>query len=122
MDHRVIEFANRIHPKHKMKALNEKYLLKKAESRYVPKNIINRYKQPYRAPDIPAFFSTKGSPEYVNTLLGKEKIADYGYFDPNKVERLIKKINRGMAIGYKDNMSLVGILSTQIWHHTFIEK
>jgi asparagine synthase (glutamine-hydrolysing) len=105
-----------------MKVLNEKYLLKKAESSYVPKNIINRYKQPYRAPDIPAFFSSKGSPEYVNTLLSKEKIVDYNYFDPNRVELLIKKIKRGMAIGYKDNMALVSILSTQIWHHTFIEN
>ena len=122
LDHRVIEFANRIHPKHKMKVLNEKYLLKKAESRYVPESIIKRYKQPYRAPNIPAFFGSKGSHEYVEALLAKEKIVDYGYFDPNRVDRLVKKIKRGMAIGYKDNMSLVGILSTQIWHYTFIEN
>lgn len=122
LDHRLIEFANRVHPKYKMKVLNEKYLLKKSESSYVPKNIINRYKQPYRAPDIAAFFSGERSPEYVNELLSKEKIMDYGYFDPNRVERLIKKINRGMAIGYKDNMSLVGMLSTQIWHHIFIKN
>ncbi len=122
LDHRVIEFANRIHPKHKMKVLNEKYLLKKSESLYVPETIIKRYKQPYRAPDIPAFFGASGSPEYVNTLLSKEKIADYGYFDPNRVERLVKKIKRGLAIGHKDNMSLVGILSTQIWINIFIEN
>ncbi|MCW8855327.1 MAG: asparagine synthase (glutamine-hydrolyzing) [Gammaproteobacteria bacterium] len=122
LDHRVIEFANRIHPKHKMKVLNEKFLLKKAESQYVPENIINRYKQPYRAPDIPSFFGNNTSPEYVNALLSKSKISEYGYFEPDRVDRLVRKIKRGMAIGYKDNMSLVGILSTQIWHHTFIEN
>ena len=122
LDHRVIEFANRVHPKHKMKALNEKYLLKKAESDYVPKSIINRYKQPYRAPDIPAFFGSEGSHGYVKELLSKEKLLDYNYFDPEKVGRLIRKINRGMAIGYKDNMALVGILSTQVWHYKFIES
>lgn len=122
LDHRVIEFANQLHPKYKMKALNEKYLLKKAESRYVPENIINRYKQPYRAPDIPAFFGDKGSPDYVDFLLSNKKIEEYGYFDAGRVGRLVKKIRKGMAIGYKDNMSLVGILSTQIWHYTFIES
>lgn len=122
LDHRVIQFANQLHPKHKMKALNEKYILKRSEGRYIPKNIINRYKQPYRAPDIPAFFSNKNSCEYIDELLSRDKITNYGYFDYNKVDRLKAKIKRGMAIGNKDNMSLVGILSTQIWHYTFIEN
>jgi len=121
LDHRVIEFANSIHPKYKMKALNEKYLLKKAFSKYLPSQIIKRYKQPYRAPDIPAFFSGD-IPGYVNELLDKQKLLEYGYFDAAKVERLIKKVRSGRAIGYKDNMALVGILSTQAWHYHFIEN
>ena len=121
LDHRVIEFANSVHPKHKMKVLNEKYLLKKAFQEYLPRQIIKRYKQPYRAPDIPAFFSGD-IPDYVSDLLGKHKVLDYGYFDASKVERLIKKIKAGRAIGYKDNMALVGILSTQAWHYHFIEN
>ena len=60
--------------------------------------------------------------DYVSTFLDKNMINDYGYFDSGKVDRLIKKIQRGRAIGYKDNMSLVGILSTQIWHYHFIQQ
>lgn len=121
LDHRVIEFANRLHPKYKMFGLNEKYLLKKAMARYLPPSIVQRYKQPYRAPDIPSFFHAK-TPAYIEALLAPEKIQDYGYFDPARVGRLVAKIKNGRAIGYKDNMAFVGILSTQAWHHLFIEN
>jgi asparagine synthase (glutamine-hydrolysing) len=121
LDHRVIEFANLLHPKHKMRVLNEKFLLKRAMRSYVPDAILARHKQPYRAPDIPAFFSG-GRTEYVAELLSPEVISRYGYFDAMKVQRLREKIERGRAIGYKDNMALVGILSTQLWHHHFVER
>ena len=121
LDHRVIEFANSVHPKYKMKALNEKNLLKKAFAKYLPPKIVKRYKQPYRAPDIPSFFSG-AMPDYVQELLSNDKLQNYGYFDPDKVSRLIKKIQKGRAIGHKDNMALVGILSTQAWHYHFVEN
>jgi asparagine synthase (glutamine-hydrolysing) len=121
LDHRVIEFANRLHPRHKMRVLNEKFLLKRAMSPYLPESIVARHKQPYRAPDIPAFFSG-GQTEYVRELLSPESVARYGYFDAPKVQRLLQKIERGHAIGHKDNMALVGILSTQLWHYHFVER
>lgn len=120
LDHRVIEFANRLHPRLKMKVLNEKYLLKRAEGAYLPERIRRRYKQPYRAPDIPAFFHHGATPEYVDQLLTKQALTNAGYFDPARVERLLSKIRRGKAIGFKDNMALVGILSTQVWHDLFV--
>lgn len=120
LDHRVIEFANKVHPKLKMKVLNEKYLLKKAMQQYLPTSIVKRYKQPYRAPDIPAFFNDHKPLEYVREMLGEPALKDSGYFDAAKVPRLLKKIEKGLAIGYKDNMALVGMLSTQIWHHHFV--
>lgn len=120
LDHRVIEYANAVHPNIKMKVLNEKYLLKRAMGKYLPAGIVKRFKQPYRAPSIPAFFGGQ-SPEYVRELLDVEAIRKYGYFDPAKVGRLTKKIQQGRAIGNKDSMALVGILSTQVWHHLFIE-
>jgi asparagine synthase (glutamine-hydrolysing) len=122
LDHELIEFANQIHPKYKMKGLNEKYLLKKSMCEVLPPKILERHKQPYRAPDIVAFYNNDKTSDYVNTFLGRKKLVEYGYFESDKVERLIKKIQLGRTIGYKDNMSLIGILSTQIWHYLFIEK
>ena len=121
LDHRLIEFANRLHPDVKMKVLNEKYLLKCAMKKYIPVEILQRHKQPYRAPDIPAFFCAN-SPDYVDYLLSEDVIERYGYFDQKKVGMLLRKVKAGRAIGYKDNTALVGILSTQAWHFLFVEE
>ena len=121
LDHRVIEFANELHPNYKMKVLNEKFLLKKAMEEELPSTITGRFKQPYRAPNIPAFFGSKID-DSIQDLLSPRQLNDYGYFDANKVQRLVTKIRKGRAIGNKDNMALIGILSTQAWHHLFIDN
>lgn len=121
LDHRVIEFANSLHPNVKMRVLKEKYLLKLAFGRYLPSRILARHKQPYRAPDIAAFYGER-TPEFVGEMLSPGLLRRYGYFDPDKVHRLIAKIRAGRTIGFKDNMAFVAILSTQIWHHLFVEK
>ncbi|MDP1664618.1 MAG: asparagine synthase (glutamine-hydrolyzing) [Methylobacter sp.] len=121
LDHRVIEFANRMNPRLKMRALNEKYLFKRAMKDQLPRQILERHKQPYRAPDIPGFFSAH-PPAYVDDLLSEEKLKRYGYFDAQKVGFLLKKARRGNSIAYKDNMALVGVLSTQLCHYFFIEQ
>jgi asparagine synthase (glutamine-hydrolysing) len=121
LDHRVIEFANGLHPKLKMKVLNEKYLLKRAMRSRLPGQILARHKQPYRAPDVPAFFN-HGGPDYIDDLLSAERLVRYGYFDAAKVSRLLAKIRRGQVVSYKDNMAFVLVLSTQLWHNLFVEN
>ncbi|MCG8670262.1 MAG: asparagine synthase (glutamine-hydrolyzing) [Pseudomonadales bacterium] len=121
LDHRLMEYANTLSPALKMKVLNEKYILKKAAGHYLPAEIVNRYKQPYRAPNIPSFFSGD-TPDYVHDLLDPSKVNKNGYFDGKKVSLLVKKIRAGRAVGYKDNMALISILSTQVWHELFNAK
>lgn len=120
LDHRVIEFGNRLHPSFKMKVLNEKYLLKQAARNLVPESIINRHKQPYRAPDSSSFINSN-TPAYVEELMSESKVGEYGYFNPVKVKLLVNKVRKGRAIGFKDNMTFMGVLSTQLWHYLFIE-
>lgn len=121
LDHRVMDFSTKLHPSLKMKVLNEKYLLKRAMQRYLPPRITERYKQPYRAPDIPAFFRGN-SRDLVYNLLEEAQVGECGVFDSKKVGILLKKIEKGRAIGYKDNMAFIGILSTQIWYNKFIKS
>jgi len=120
LDHRVISFASRLPPRLKMAGLNEKYLLKQAMKDLLPPAIIQRPKQPYRAPDSPCFFQDQ-RPEYVDELLSETMLKRYGYFDPVRVGLLVKKARQGRAVTFRDNMALLGVLSTQIWHHIFID-
>ena len=120
LDHRVVKFAGRLSTSLKMKVLNQKFLLKRAAEGLIPSEIISRPKQPYRAPDGKSFFQPEALP-YVEELLAPEALVRSGVFDPPAVTALVKKFKAGRAIGVKDNMALVGILSTQLLTESFID-
>ena len=121
LDHRVVEFAASIPPRLKMKALNEKYILKRGAEGLIPDSVRNRPKQPYRAPEGKCFFSAGKGRDYVEALLGPERLRKNGLFQPAAVEKLVDKFRSGRAIGIKDNMALVGILSAQLVSEQFVE-
>lgn len=117
LDHRVVDFAAQLPPQLKMKVLNEKYLLKQCAQDLIPASVRNRPKQPYRAPDAKSFFDSRtGRPRhtYVGELLSADRIRRDGIFDPVAVGKLVEKAKRGHTIGIRDNMAVVGILTTQL--------
>ena len=120
LDHRLIAFASALHPRYKMRVLKEKHLLREVMRPELPASILQRAKQPYRAPDAAAFI-IENPPDYVKELLGPECLSRYGYFDPEKVGRLVMKLRRARVNATRDNMAFVGILSTQLWHRQFVE-
>lgn len=122
LDHRVMEFCAGLPLHYKIKGLNEKYILKECMKDLLPKVIVKRSKQPYLAPDSKSFFFNGATPDYVEELLSDECIRKYGYFKPEAVRHLINKCRKGVVIGFKDNMAVVGILSLQLTHRLFIEK
>ena len=125
LDYRVVEFAARIPPRLKMKVLNEKYILKRAVGDLVPLSIKKRAKQPYRAPEAKSFFGGDTGVtrhEYVDELLSAKRIQKDGIFNPVSVQNLVEKAKRGQTVGIKDNMTLVGILSTQLVIDQFINN
>lgn len=121
LDHRVVEFCQKLHPTLKMRVLAEKYLLKKASKGRLPSGVIERPKQPYRAPDGASFLS-QTSPQYVEELLSQERIQRDGIFTPAAVLSLVAKFKKGRVMGAKDNMALLGILSTQLLVQQFISS
>ncbi len=121
LDYRVVEFASKMPPSMKMKVLNEKYLLKRCADGLLPSSILKRSKQPYRAPDGKSFFQG-GTHEYADALLSPDRIRQDGLFDPLAVERLVEKFRKGRAIGVRDNMGFVGILSAQLVVDQFIRN
>ena len=106
-----------------MAGLDEKHILKNATKHLVPESVRQRSKQPYRAPDAQSFFDTETGMarfEYVDELLSSEAITSAGLFDPAAVAKLVEKARAGAAIGAKDNMALVGILSAQLVVEQFV--
>ena len=120
LDHRVIEFGNRLPPQFKIRGLTEKYLLRRALAGLLPTDIVTRTKQPYRAPDSASFFVNGKAPDYVSDLLSAERIRKAGYFDAASVGRLLDKCRAGKATGFADNQAFVGILSTMLLDETFL--
>jgi asparagine synthase (glutamine-hydrolysing) len=125
LDYRVVEFSTTIPARFKMKVLNEKYILKRAVAMLIPSSVKKRPKQPYRAPDARSFFyqdpqATRQA--YINELLSCEEIQKNGLFNPLAVQKLVDKARNGRIIGVKDNMALVGILSTQLLMEQFINN
>ncbi|MEW6417394.1 MAG: asparagine synthase (glutamine-hydrolyzing) [Nitrospirota bacterium] len=121
LDHRVIEFCCKLPPSMRMNVLTEKYILKKGLQDLLPPSIIKRTKQPYMAPDAKSFFNGK-DPDYVEELLSEKYLRDTGYFNPETVSILVKKCRRNPILGFKDNMAIVGIISTLLLHHMFVEN
>jgi len=102
-----------------MKVLDQKYLLKRATRGLIPESIRRRAKQPYRAPDGKSFLGTH-SLEYAEELLSPRHIQRDGIFAPDPVAALAKKFRSERAIGTRDNMGLVGVLSTQLLLASFV--
>ena len=124
LDKDVIALANSLPPSYKLRALDEKHVLKKAAMGLIPGDIIARTKQPYRAPDALSFVASD-APPYVAHAFSEDALRESGIFDPQSVSQLYKKCReRGVSGQFSnaDNMALVAVLSTQLLHQQFIAK
>jgi asparagine synthase (glutamine-hydrolysing) len=119
LDHRLFEFAAALPPRSKLRGFREKDILRRWARTVIPARVEQRPKQPYRAPDAPAFFGTK-PPAYVEALLDPTSLRDRGIFDPRAVSGLLRRARAGQITGFRENQALVAILSTQLWGSEFL--
>lgn len=121
LDHRVIEFAFRLPIRFRLNGLTEKFILKRAARGIIPDRVVDRPKQPYRAPISSVFFGPQ-TPDYVDEMLSEATLRESGYFNPQRVSRIVQKSRKNPKglTSERENMALVGILSTQLFHHRFI--
>ena len=120
LDHRVIEFASRLPQHFKIRGMTEKHVLRRALADLLPLDVLERTKQPYRAPDSQSFFFDGEPLDYVAELTSPERIREAGYFDATAVGRLVDKCRAGKATGFADNQAFVGVLSTMLLHAHFL--
>ena len=104
----------------KLRGLREKDILRRWAKDVVPADVAQRPKQPYRAPDVPAFFGSE-RPGYVREAFEARSLRDTGLFEPAAVAGLVRRAEAGQATGFRESQALVAILSTQLWHQQFLE-
>ena len=121
LDHRLFEFAAALPARSKLRGLREKNILRRwgEATGLLPAAVARRRKQPYRAPDVPAFFDGR-PPEYVEALLDPVSLRRTGIFNPEAVAGLVRRCRAGRAEGFRENQALVAILSTELWHREFL--
>ena len=122
LDHEVVTFCNALPSRYKLRVLDEKHLLKRAARGLVPREILERPKQPYRAPDAASFFGDS-SPGWLDEVLAPRAVKEAGLFDPDAVSALLAKCRARAGSGQlanADNMAFVGVLSSQLLWRDFV--
>ncbi len=139
LDNDLVEFAQRLPVRLKLRDLNEivrlnenepgpkteryfektrdgKLLLRKVMERYVPADITNQVKQGFSGPDSSWFRGD--SIDYVREQLLSPEAAIYEFLDPGGVRPLVEEHLAGKA---NRRLLLWSLLSFEQWCHTFLK-
>jgi asparagine synthase (glutamine-hydrolysing) len=122
LDEEVFAFLANLHPGWKMRGLRDKLILRHLADRHVPKSIAWRRKAMFRAP-LDGFHTTT-MPTWVDQLLSPESLKKTGYFDASAVthwRNAFRSMRAGGTQRTMVEMGLVGVVATQLWHHTYID-
>jgi asparagine synthase (glutamine-hydrolysing) len=118
LDKDVMELANSLPHRMKLRVLDEKHVLKAASRDLLPAEVLERKKQPYRAPDA-VCFAAEGAPAWVKDVLSETSLKDSRVFEPKAVSQLYEKCRAAAGtLSNADNMALVAVLSTELLHAT----
>ncbi|VVB60043.1 Glutamine--fructose-6-phosphate aminotransferase [isomerizing] [uncultured archaeon] len=110
LDHKLVEFSANIPCSLKLYRFNEKYLLKKAMSGILPKEILKRKKHPFAVP-VRNWLEGELKDRMLD-VLSRERIEKQGYFKYPYIKKLIdgKKYNQLWPLTF-----------FEMWHEIFIE-
>jgi asparagine synthase (glutamine-hydrolysing) len=123
LDEDVFDYLAPVHPRWKLRGFEEKYLLRRLAERWLPASIARRRKAMFRAP-LDSFFGAGALPPFIDQLLSDESLRRAGYFDAQAVRHWrdrLPGLRAGSSQRTSVEMGLVGVLATQLWHHTFID-
>ena len=92
--------------------------MKKTFANLLPPKVVQRYKQPYRAPIKDVFHTGKESFE---AFISDKVISQDGIFQEKKVAFLKKKFeNPYSKVTERDEMALVAIITTEMLNNIFL--
>ncbi|MBM3992670.1 MAG: asparagine synthase (glutamine-hydrolyzing) [Planctomycetes bacterium] len=121
LDEEVFAFLAKLHPGWKMRGMSDKLVLRHLADRYLPSSIAWRRKAMFRAPLDGFHVATM--PTFVDQLLSPESLKKTGYFDAAAVahwREAFKTMWAGSNQRTVVEMGLVGVVATQLWHHTYL--
>jgi asparagine synthase (glutamine-hydrolysing) len=120
LDEDFIAFVSQLAPRWKLRGLRDKYILRHAAARVLPREDAFRAKAMFRAPLAETFLAD--APAFVRQLMSPESLARTGYFDPETVGHDYALIASGRAgkVGVFKRLGLSGVVSTQLWHHLYL--
>lgn len=120
LDEDLIKLCARVHPRFKLKGIRQdKFLLRQAAARWLPKEIALRPKAMFRAPFASTFLDN--APPYVAQLMSEESLRRTGYFDVDAVRAQFTQERTGASDKrFFSGMGLATVLATQLWHHLYL--
>ena len=116
LDHKVLEFAASLPPGMKLHGTTTKYLLKKALSKRIPKEIRDRKKVGFPVP-YPSWIRNELKELVWDLLLDRQTI-DRGYFRRDAIEYLLRKNSQGMDY----SKEIFSLLNLELWQRIFLEN
>jgi asparagine synthase (glutamine-hydrolysing) len=99
----------------------EKAILKSAFSDLVPRDVLERSKHPYRAPDAGSFIATD-APDWIQDITAATYVAQTGLFRTEEVTRLMTKLRRpALTPSPREDHAFMVVLTTLLLNRLFIE-
>jgi asparagine synthase (glutamine-hydrolysing) len=121
LDEDLIAFVQQIDPAWKLRRFQDKYILRCAAERHLPRIIAWRPKTMLRTPwDV---VSPRAAGGYIEPLLTRKAFGVTGYFDTTAVEAHLAALSLGKLGRVRRlllEQTLAGVAMTQLWHHMFI--
>lgn len=121
LDEDLTKLFARVHPRWKLNGLRgDKYLLRQAAKRWLPRETAMRPKAMFRAPFASSFLDNP--PDYVEQLLSEASLRKTGYFDVAEVRTQVRKltVTKEGTRSFFDGMGLATVIATQMWHHLYL--
>ena len=128
LDRQVVSYSAQLAPHLKIRGLQDKHVLRRAAARWLPKEITQRPKRRFAMPFGTPFLGPQ-APELYGHLLSPACLRDYGYFDAERVLRVLATARAPSASGsaarrylerLATGLAVNFVASLQLWHHLFV--
>lgn len=122
LDEPLVDFLASLPPQYKMRGTLDKWLQRKLCERWLPPELTQGRKRLLHSP-LEAFHQAD-PPAFVEQLLSERALKMTGYFDPLAVRRWRDRLPylRHGFFRLFIAMGLAGVISTQLWHHWYLEE